>query len=491
MSTPRAIKPLFGIGSRLIVDQFLLRSAGKAPVKLFSSLRTGPIQPPISICWSCRHSYVVERRQQLRFSSTSKPPNGPKINIPDLQNEPHTPPPLPSFSPSTSPSTPPDPLTQEASSSSPPSEQEKDTSPPPPPPPPLAPDADLPSAQNSRRSALNQSLSAFMDRAQTTLFAASQRINHLTGYSSIESLKDAISALEAQLGAAQSHLTRARAAYKSAVSDRAATQREVTTLLARQKTWTPADFERFTTLYRQDYELEASVGERAAELEHAEREAERLGRELGAGILARYHEEQIWSDKIRRMSTWGTWGLMGVNILLFLLLQFGAEPWRRRRLVRGFEEKVREALAEERAAREKFERAATTTTPTAAAAAATSVAAVPQGDGDTEAVGSGEGEPVVMVAPDVAVPESDVLSPPSPIPETAPIDDTNDDNSPRIIWREFLTDPNRWRTALVDLLSDRKIALRMRDVSIIALEGVVAGAAVAGTIAVYFVRKNS
>ncbi|KAJ8104588.1 hypothetical protein ONZ43_g7777 [Nemania bipapillata] len=125
-------------------------------------------------------------------------------------------------------------------------------------------DPDLPSAQNSRRSALNQSLSSFMDRAQTKLFAASQRINDLTGYSSIESLKAQISALETQLQTAQSHLTSARTAYKTAVSDRSTTQREVTTLLARQKTWTPADFERFTTLYRQDYELEASGATRSA-----------------------------------------------------------------------------------------------------------------------------------------------------------------------------------------------------------------------------------
>jgi len=60
----------------------------------------------------------------------------------------------------------------------------------------------------------------------------------------------------------------------------------------------------------------------------------------------RYHEEQIWSDKIRRASTWGTFALMGVNVLLFVVVQVGLEPWRRKRLVRGFEEKVREAVTQ-------------------------------------------------------------------------------------------------------------------------------------------------
>ena len=35
---------------------------------------------------------------------------------------------------------------------------------------------------------------------------------------------------------------------------------------------------------------------------------------------------------------------MGVNVLLFVVVQIGLEPWRRKRLVRGFEEKVKEAV---------------------------------------------------------------------------------------------------------------------------------------------------
>lgn len=35
---------------------------------------------------------------------------------------------------------------------------------------------------------------------------------------------------------------------------------------------------------------------------------------------------------------------MGVNVLLFVVFQIGVEPWRRKRLVKGFEEKVAQAL---------------------------------------------------------------------------------------------------------------------------------------------------
>ncbi|KAI0489705.1 Mdm33 family-domain-containing protein [Xylaria cf. heliscus] len=522
MSTPRAVRPLVGVGSRLIVDQFVPRSAattsttglaGMMLKRLFrgnaaaastasaaSAASTQPL-PPFLICWRCRHGYPSSR-QQLRFSSsTSKPPNESK----NSESEAHTPlSPFASSASSSSSSTSPsshsaatnaadatdatdatDSASRKASIDLPRPEQAQDGSAPqpqPPPPPPSTSDLDLPSAQNSRRSALNQSLSSFMDRAQTTLFTASQRINDLTGYSSIESLKSQISGLESELHAAQSHLTASRIAYKSAVSDRAATQREVTTLLARQKTWTPVDFERFTTLYRQDYELEASVGARAIDLEQAERDAERLGRELGAGILARYHEEQIWSDKIRRMSTWGTWGLMGMNILLFLLLQFGAEPWRRRRLVRGFEEKVREALAEERTAREAAARI------TLEAAATAAASPTPTADVEESAESAkGEEEPVFIEEPDVAAPEPDTTPPPSPILEPT------HDNVPRLSWREVLENPLKeleyWRSAFLDLISDRQIALRMRDISLIAVEGLVTGVAIATTLALLLLRR--
>ncbi|KAI1323029.1 hypothetical protein F5Y16DRAFT_384960 [Xylariaceae sp. FL0255] len=507
MSTTRAIKPLWGSSSRRVVDQLLHKPARKRLISSTASISTAASKrlSISTVCWSCRNEHFAARRQQLRLSSSnSKPPTDqdkstssattqndahkshpPSSSIPpdvlfqqlkDAHSPPTKPPPKPEHLETVSTSSSSHPLP----SSSSPSISSTQT---PPPEGPTIPNPDLPSSQNSRRSALNHSLSQFMDRAQTTLFAASQRINDLTGYTSIEVLKEQISTLESSLHTAQSTLTSSRASYKQAVSDRSATQREVTTLLARQKTWTPADFERFTTLYRQDYDLEASVGDRARALEEAEREAERLNRELSSGILARYHEEQIWSDKIRRMSTWGTWGLMGVNVLLFLLLQFGAEPWRRRRLVRGFEEKVREALAEERAATAAT--ASLEVAPAPAITASVEASSEAVSDSSAETVSSsdvGETAAVVMTAPDVVIPESEI--PPAHTDTTS----SKADETPKTTWHEFIANPDRWRAALVDLTSDRQIALRMCDISLIAAESIVAGATITGAIAILILR---
>lgn len=120
-------------------------------------------------------------------------------------------------------------------------------------------------------------------------------------------------------------------------------------LLQRKHAWSTPDLERFTLLYRNDHTNEVSEVETQEALSRAEREAEEAAASLSKCILSRYHEEQVWSDKIRRMSTWGTWGLMGMNVLLFLVFQIAVEPWRRRRLVKGFEDKVVEALEKEKA----------------------------------------------------------------------------------------------------------------------------------------------
>ena len=146
---------------------------------------------------------------------------------------------------------------------------------------------------------------------------------------------------------ARAHLQQCKEEYTNSVRLRSTTQRELTELLNRKLSWTPDDLSRFTHLYPSDHENEARVMKAQEALSKAERESEEASTELGRLILSRYHEEQIWSDKIRRASTWGTFALMGVNLVLFVVVQVGLEPWRRKRLVRGFEEKVKEVVQQQ------------------------------------------------------------------------------------------------------------------------------------------------
>ncbi|KAK0721725.1 Mdm33 family-domain-containing protein [Lasiosphaeria miniovina] len=336
---------------------------------------------------------------------------------------------------------------------------------------------ELPSHAEGQRSHLSAQISSFMDNLQTRFLNASQKLNDLTGYSAIEGIKERNVRLEEGLAAAQARLRAARHSYKALTAHRAGTQREVTTLLARKDTWNPSDLERFTTLYRLDHELEAQVAGAAAELTEAETDEAKLGADLNAGILKRYHEEQIWSDRIRRQSTWGTWGLMGVNVLLFLVIQFFAEPWRRRRLMKSIADseknvmdEVRQELGEVRAAleasglrqaaardrREKDDKAAE-----AAMVSATSAAVAAARPGKT-------------FTPTVE--ELARKEPPAP-PAQRP-------------WTETLSDPELLKAAVADVYSERRIDMRMRDVSLVALEGAVAGASVVAAALVFILLRS-
>ncbi|KAJ6263807.1 hypothetical protein Dda_2379 [Drechslerella dactyloides] len=209
-------------------------------------------------------------------------------------------------------------------------------------------EVELPSTKEGKRSSLAKSLSDRLDHMQAAIFMAGQKINDLTGYSGIEALKRDIDAQEARLVAAKATVKEAKAEYKAAIARRSDSQKEVNELLQRKNTWSPTDLERFTELYRSDHANEQAEIQAQNRLTEVEKDVDRASGELSKSILTRYHEEQVWSDKIRRASTWGTWMLMGFNIVLFIVVQLGLEPWKRRRLVNNFEEKVRGMLKEEK-----------------------------------------------------------------------------------------------------------------------------------------------
>lgn len=275
-------------------------------------------------------------------------------------------------------------------------------------------------------------------------------------------------------------MQKAREDYTLAISQRSSSQREVNELLQRKHAWTPNDLERFTELYRSDHANEQAEAAAQENLLTVERRAEEAAARLSASILARYHEEQIWSDKIRRMSTWGTWGLMGVNVLLFLVFQIGVEPWRRKRLVKGFEDKVMEALEREGSA-------ISTTPMDLKTAQGLSPAAVQEAQEATAPVDIEEAQSPAVTLPAVTKPLPDP-SPETPLPvqENLPTETISVQSSsiskldlqlqiPMSIFRSI----KEW---IRDMFSERQIVLRRIDITTATLEGAAAGMTIVGSI---------
>jgi sensitive to high expression protein 9, mitochondrial len=328
-------------------------------------------------------------------------------------------------------------------------------------------------------SSIHTRFASFMDNLQTHIFTASRRLNDLTGYSGIENLKNAIAEQENLVSSSRRAVKDARANYASAIATRSTTQREVNDLLHRKHNWSPADLERFTSLYRSDHANEQSETRAQQAVQEAEAAYEEASTTLARTILARYHEEQIWSDKIRQMSTWGTWGLMGLNVLLFVVFQVMIEPWRRRRLVRGFEEKVEVALRERDEELSKAliygagGREAGTVSPNAEAAVAGDKV---DGIADriveqiVDAV-SGSTAAEAGSVQDASTPEFTVTDAPDPPSVAAEFPTTNS---------AFAS----YQEAFQDLFSERKLVVTRKEMTNVALEGAVGGAAVMGLLLV-------
>lgn len=132
----------------------------------------------------------------------------------------------------------------------------------------------------------------------------------------------------------------AKAAYDEAVAARSEAQRETNILLERKHSWTDADVSKFTSLVRADHTSSHAVASTSIALKDAEVAVDKSFSQLMQVILQRYHEEQVWSDKIRSVSTWANVAGLAINFIVFVGAVLLVEPWKRKRLVEKLEERV-------------------------------------------------------------------------------------------------------------------------------------------------------
>ncbi|TFK70368.1 hypothetical protein BDN72DRAFT_766599 [Pluteus cervinus] len=182
----------------------------------------------------------------------------------------------------------------------------------------------------------------FTQSTRKTFSQLGTHLNKVTGYEEIEALKKQVVDQEARIKETRHAAKEAKTAHNQAAIQRSNSQREVNDLLQRKSHWNDSDVGRFTTLVRQDHLYEQEEAKAKAAVDQSETQVEREFSRLMRIILARYHEEQVWSDKIRSASTYGSLAALGLNLVVFILAIIVVEPWKRRRLAQTFEKKVDE-----------------------------------------------------------------------------------------------------------------------------------------------------
>jgi sensitive to high expression protein 9 len=347
----------------------------------------------------------------------------------------------------------------------------------------------LPSAFAKRRTEISRRMSHLMDNFLTKATLASQQINTYTGtdFSGIEALRNEIVAQEKQVKARHAAVTAQKDRHMEAHVKQASSQKEIVSLLERKSSWLPSDLERYMTLVRSEHLDEQAVQKAKEDLAEAERDLEDTRAMLEKLERKQYHEEQIWSDTIRRNSTWVTIGLMGVNIFLLLAQIIFFEPYRRRKIVR----EMKEALDERGMAGPGVLQAATPSDVMKQVAEAETPKEVPVEVVETEAKVEPVPvavEPVETVAPVEAAQETvaesvSIAEEPALVTESTPIEQV-----PVSIWKQ-LELATSWeqrleisKAAFFDLFSERVVHLKQVDVTTIALQGAASGIAAMGVL---------
>lgn len=236
-------------------------------------------------------------------------------------------------------------------------------------------------------------------------------------------------------------------------------------------------------LIRSEHANDQAVVAAKEQVAAMDRELEEARTRLENRERKQYHEEQIWSDTIRRNSTWITFVLMGFNILLLLTTTAVIEPWRRRRMVR----EIKAALEEQNLL---------LTSPVTIAAIEKEIDEVIEPAGIPLEIVS-EAPVAAAVATEPTTPTEEVKADEnltSIVPEPELLMSTVQEPSPESFpeaTKPTLTDQakisaDQLKHQIQELFSETPITVRKVDVTTVALEGVAVGAGVIGLLMLLF-----
>lgn len=190
----------------------------------------------------------------------------------------------------------------------------------------------------SRQFNLQQVVSVFRGNAEKLFVHQNARIkylshlvNQITGYDTCQELKHRVIIADQQLTSLKAALGNSRKAYNQAVALRSSCQKDLNSLLQSKPSWRTDDLIRFTELYKQEMELEKSEHQAKIENDSLEIQVDDAHQKFLDALRERYQGEQLWADKIRQLSSYGTFGLIIFNTIMFILFQLFLEPRRRTR----------------------------------------------------------------------------------------------------------------------------------------------------------------
>lgn len=165
----------------------------------------------------------------------------------------------------------------------------------------------------------------------------SNQLNKLTGYERIENLKNNVMKSEQDVNNWRKLLIDSKLDYNRLSDNRRSSQKQVNDLLNKKSSWNDEQLLSFTDLVKNDHQIEKLEKEALELVDKYESLVEKGFDKLVKSILERYHEEQIWSDKIRSLSSTYTLLALGINVIVFISAIIIIEPYKRKKMINELE----------------------------------------------------------------------------------------------------------------------------------------------------------
>lgn len=190
------------------------------------------------------------------------------------------------------------------------------------------------------QSTLASHRSHYTPKIRSELSRLSEKWNTYSGYDAIETAKRRVIEAEAHLASLRKLQSEARQRYLGTVDQRSVSQKTLNDLLQRKASWSDDDLVKYTSLLRSEHSEAREEEAAREEFDAAERQVATAWDQVVKTTLERYHDEQVWSDRVRNVSSYTQLAAVALNLVIFMLAIFLVEPYKRRKLAQTFEERL-------------------------------------------------------------------------------------------------------------------------------------------------------
>jgi len=166
-------------------------------------------------------------------------------------------------------------------------------------------------------------------RIHGALQNANKVLNKLASYEEVEAAKEAVSRAEHKLFSVRKGFQKAKAEFEKVSVQQHHQQKKINELLHRKPEWESTELVEFTELCQTEHEITKASQSAKQHLVEAEKEVDLSLTTYLNALREHYHQEQVWAEKGRRISTFFSFGLVVFNSLLFLISIFVVEPRKR------------------------------------------------------------------------------------------------------------------------------------------------------------------